>query len=117
MNRERIPIAISDPIFGPGSSHSAKATLTVAPSGLACTFELFLSKDGGNTKATDTSVNFTSTGAAQDVTIGPITMPSTAGYSYGVYIDVLSGGQLLAAYVGTDPVVIPSVSQPVITWT
>ncbi len=105
-----------DPLLLPGSSHTATISFPVAPAGLACTVELFLSKDGGVTKAaTSGPIAFTSTGAAQSVAL-PIVMPSAGGYTYAAFVDVVSSGVLIAAYQATENVVIPSVGQPTITW-
>jgi hypothetical protein len=114
---KRQPLVMKDPIFGAGSAHTANAAITVGPSGLACGAELYLSRDGGATKAATSGVkSFTSTGASQNISL-PVTMPSAAGYSYGVYLDITSGGSLLAGFQATENVIIPSVGTPVITWT
>lgn len=98
-----------DPIFGAGSAHSARIPLTVEPSGLPCQLELYLTPDGGVTKAaTSGLVAFTSTGTQQNVSTGPITMP-TDGVGYDVYIDIFADGMLIGSYVATEKVTIPSV--------
>ncbi len=93
-------------IFGPGSPKTAKVPVTVIPAGLPCQAEIFLGPNDSTKVVTSGPVNFTSTGAAQQVSL-PVTMPTVAG-SYHVYINITSGGYLIAAYVATDDVVIPS---------
>ena len=111
----RKPLFMLDPVFMAGSTHTATAALTVSPSGIACTAELFLSRDGGATKAaTSGPKSFTSTGSAQNIAL-PVTMP-VGGYDYGVYLDIASGGSLIALYQGTEDVLIPLVGTPIITW-
>jgi len=111
----RQPIEMEDPTFLPGSLHTAYARMTVSPTGISCTIELYLSLDGGITKkATTTPIVFTSTGAIQDVTL-PLTMPAVYG-NYGVFVDFYVAGTLYGLYQATANVVIPSVTPPVITW-
>ncbi|MDZ4247556.1 MAG: hypothetical protein U1D67_10630 [Dehalococcoidia bacterium] len=102
------------PVFFQGQAKTAKARITVSPSGLSCSAELWLSKDGTTKQATSGGKTFTSTGAPQDVSL-PVTMPS-GGWQYGVYLDVYVAGNLMGAYRGTEDVLIPSVSDPIITW-
>jgi len=98
-----------DPIFGAGSSHGATIPVTVEPSGLSCQLELYLTPDGGATKAaTSGLVSFISTGVQQNVSTGLITMPDD-GVGYDVYIDVFADGMLIGSYIATDKVTIPSV--------
>ena len=97
------------PTFAPGAQKTAKAPVTVMPSGLSCQTELYLVS--GSTKvATSGLISFTSTGAAQNITF-PITMPSTTG-TYKVYLDVFVSGMLIAGFVATEDVVI-AVAGPV----
>jgi len=96
------------PLMGKGTGHSAVAPITVQPSGLPCTAELYLTKNGGTTKAaTSGVVSFTSTGAAQSIGFS-ITMPTAWG-AYDVYIDIKANGMLIGAYVATEKVTIPDV--------
>jgi len=97
-----------DAIMGKGTAHTARAPITVKPSGLPCQAELWLTKDGGVTKAaTSGPVIFTSTGAVQSISF-PVTMPSTWG-DYLVYIDILADGMFIGAYIATEHVIIPDV--------
>jgi len=100
---------MEDPIMAKGSSRAASVPITVKPSGISCEAELYLTKDGGATKAaTSGPVSFVSTGAAQPVSC-PITMPSVWG-DFEVYIDVFAGGMLISAFIATEHVTIPDVS-------
>ncbi len=108
---DRIKVDMLDPIFGAASAHTASAPITVIPSGLSCKGELYL----GAKVATSGLKVFTSTGVAQTISF-PITMPSAGGVSYPVYLDVYADSMLIAAYVGTENVVIPSVTVGPITW-
>jgi hypothetical protein len=95
------------PTFNPGSSHTGTVQLTVTPSGLLCPAELFLSSDGGVTKAaTSGQISFTSTGSLQSISL-PITVPSVAG-TYSVFLNVLN-----VLYQSPDNVVISSAPSPV----
>ena len=94
------------PQFAPGVVKTAKAPVTVIPSGLNCQAELYL----GNKAATSGLIPFTSTGAAQSVTF-PITMPSTSG-AYHVYLDIFVSGILIGAYIATEDVVIATLVAP-----
>lgn len=112
---ERIQLDMLDPIFTPGSAHTAVAPITVIPSGLACSAELYLGPSPGTKSATSGFKSFTSIGAAQSVSF-PVTMPTTGG-AYHVYLDVYAGGYLLASYVATEDVVIVTATVGPITWT
>lgn len=113
---ERVSVEMTDPIFGAGSAHTATAPITVLPSGLACEAELWLTPDGGVTKAaTSGLVAFTSTGVAQSISF-PVTMPTAAGVEYSVYLDVYANGALIVSFVATESVVIPSATVGPITW-
>jgi len=108
---------MKDPLFLPGSAHTAMAVLPVSPAGLNGTVELFLSLDGGQTKiATSGPQAFTST--AQGVTVSlPLTIPTpTVGQSYGVYIVVVSGGIVIAGFQSNENVIVPVVGTPEVTW-
>jgi len=113
---DRVPMQMVDPVFVPNSQHTATASLIVSPTGIACIAELWLTKDGGATKAaTSGDVGFNSTGATQAIVL-PVTMPPDAGFSYAVCLDIKSGGELIGAYYATESVLIPLVGTPVITW-
>jgi len=104
-----------DPVFTPGAAKTANAPITVSPSGLACTAELYLGPNPATKVATSGSKAFTSTGGAQTISF-PITMPTAGGVSYHVYLDVYVAGMLLLAYIATEDVIIPSGSVGPITW-
>jgi len=100
-------------LFGAGTTGTATASFTVKPAAMSCEAEIFLTV--GTTKsATSGKVSFTSIGGVQTVTL-PVTMPSTGGYQYNVFLDITCQGILLAGFSST-PVVVPSVSNPMITW-
>jgi len=108
------------PQFAPGELKTARAPITVQPSGLSCQAELYL-VSGGVSVATSGLKPFTSTGAAQDITF-PITMPGASG-TYAVYLDIFVSGTLIAAYKATEDVVIaaplidPNISFFAFSWT
>jgi hypothetical protein len=105
-----------DPIFKAGSSHSAVIPVTVEPAGLPCQLELYLTRDGGATKAATSGLkSFTSTGNPQNVSTGALAMP-TDGVGYDVYIDVYTGGILIGAYISSEKVTIPSVGITEPSW-
>lgn len=108
---ERISLDMLDPIMAPGSTRTAVAPITVLPAGLSCNGELYL----GAKVATSGLVAFTSTGAVQSVRF-PVTMPTVGGVAYKVYLDIFVAGILIAAYVATEDVVIPSAVVGPITW-
>jgi len=66
---ERLKMEMLDPIFSPGESKVAIATLPVKPAGLACTAELWLSSDGVTKDATSGAITFTSTGVDQVISL------------------------------------------------
>jgi len=111
------PFEIRDPLFLPGSAHTAIARLPVSPAGLNCTIELFLSLDGGQTKVTTSGPQtFTSGEEKVDVSLAvPIPTPAV-GASYGVYIVVASGGAVIAGFQAKESVIVPVVGTPDITW-
>jgi len=112
----RQKVQMQDPIFGSGEARTAKAPIAVSPAGVACRAELWLSSDGGVTKAaTSGLVAFTSTGAQQNVSL-PVTLPAGEGLEYAVYLDIFANSSQLAAYVATESVIIPSASVGPITW-
>jgi len=89
--------------FPVGSQKTATFPVTVIPSGLLCQVELWLGPNANTKSATSGLVAFTSTGAAQNLSL-PITMP-TAG-TYNVYINIYVGSTLIKEYIGTTPVVV-----------
>ena len=108
---------VKDPLFLPGSAHTAVAQLPVTPAGLNGTVELFLSLDGGQTKiATSGPQAFTSTAQGVSVNLPLIAPTPTVGESYGVYIVVVSGGVVIAGFQAKENVVVPVVGAPSITW-
>lgn len=108
-------LRMDDPVFVPGAAKTAIAPITVSPSGLACTAELFIGPNDSTKVATSGLKPFSSTGGAQSVNF-PITMPATGGVAYHVYLDVYVVGILLVAYMATEDVIIPSGSVGPITW-
>lgn len=100
--------------FTPGASKTPKAPITVTPSGMSCSAELWLSTDASTKAATSGKISFTSTGAAQNVSL-PVTMP-TAGGTYKVYLDVYYGTTLIGRFVATEDVIIITVDVGTITW-
>jgi len=112
---DRMSLSMLDPIMGPGAPASALAPITVSPSGLGCSAELFLGPDENTPVATSGPVPFTSTGSAQSVSF-PITMPSPGGEAYHVYLDVYAGEYLIVAYIATEDVIVPAGSVGPITW-
>ena len=103
-----------DPIFGPGESKVAIATLPVKPAALACTAELWLSRDGTTRDATTGEIPFTSTGVDQSISL-PAAMPA-GGYAYRVFLDIKIEGILIIAFEADEAVIIPLVGPPQITW-
>jgi len=105
-------LKMDDPTFVVGSAHTASVSVPVSPGGLDCMAELFLSSDGGQTKAaTSGLVPFTSMGQAQSITL-QITMPNIPGTTYSVYLAISAEGQLIQGFVGTDKVTIAAVAAP-----
>lgn len=90
------------PEFAPGSSHIATLPIAVAPAGLACEVELWLSPDGETKSASSGLVPFTSTGSQQDLSLA-VDMPSEEG-TYKVLIDIYCEGNLVGAYQALENV-------------
>lgn len=90
------------PQFAPDEVKTARAPVTVEPSGLSCQVELALMSN--SVKAAMSVVPFTSTGVEQPVSL-PITMPGVEG-TYPVHIDILAEDLLVGAYKATEDVVI-----------
>lgn len=112
---KRISVDMLDPVIGPGAAATARAPITVAPSGLSCEAELFLGPDEATKVATSGMRTFTSTGAPQSVSF-PVTMPSPGGFAYHVFLDVFAEGHLIVSYIATEDVIIPSGEVGPITW-
>ena len=95
-------------VFTPGVSKNATIPVNVSPAGLAGEVEIYLGPNAGTKTVTSGRKPFTSTGAQQNVS-APLVMPSPAvGTVYHVYIDLYAEGQLLAQYIATDDVIIPT---------
>lgn len=112
---ERISVAMLDPVMAPGVSRTAKAPITVSPSGLACEAELFLGPNDTTKVATSGKKTFTSTGASQSVRL-PVTMPTDGGVAYHVYLDVFANSYRILAYQATEDVIIPKGTVGPIVW-
>jgi len=107
---------MANTILMPGYHATAKITITFNVA-IPCTATIWLSKDltNGSSPVATSSVNFTSVVGSQTIPIS-VTMPATGG-SFGTFLDLTSGGQLLEQCADTtNLVIIPSVSTPVITW-
>lgn len=113
--RSRISVEMLDPVFGPGVAAVAVAPIAVSPAGLACQAELFIGPNEATKVATSGLVTFTSTGASQSVRL-PVTMPTAAGVSYHVFLDIFTNGYLIVAYIATEDVIIPSGEVGPIEW-
>lgn len=111
--RKEIPM--DDPVFQAGTSKSANMAITIAPAGLNCSVEMYLTPDGVTKAATTGSVAFTSQGSQQSVAL-PIVMPVNGGYEYQVYVDIYVAGTLYGQYIASENVIVPSVGDPGITW-
>jgi len=107
---------MEDPQFAPGERKTAIATMT-NPTDRSWTYtaELYL---GIAKTATSGLKSFTiPAGGSLDVSF-PVTMPSAEG-SYPVFIDVYVAGALIAAYQGTEDVVVavvPAIEVGPIVW-
>jgi len=112
---DRISVEMLDPVMAPGSARTAVAPITVSPSGLNCTAELFLGPNDATKVATSGLKAFTSTGAVQSVRL-PVTMPTEGGLAYHVYLDIFVNGMRLLAYQATEDVIIPAGQVGPITW-
>lgn len=115
QGEKRISVDMLDPVLAPGDERAAVAPITVSPSGLACSAELYLGPDEATKVATSGLVPFTSTGAPQSTRF-PVTMPSPGGFAYHVYLDVFANGYLIVAYIATEDVIIPAGAVGPITW-
>jgi len=101
-------------IFTPGSAKTAKAPVSVQPSGYPCTAVLWLSTNKTQV-AVSSTVAFTSAGTTQQITF-VLNMPTAYG-EYFVLIDVFMQGVFIVGMEATDKIIIPTgtVGPPV--WT
>jgi hypothetical protein len=106
---------MADNIFTPGSVKTAKFSFA-DPSlvGLALTLELYMSKDGGVTKATTTGAQSFTCAATNPFSLS-ITMPTAAG-DYKAYIAVSYQGTVIEGFVDTNDELITSGTITPITW-
>ena len=74
--------------FRAGSSHTARVPVTVTPSRLGYTAELYLGRDSSTKAATSGPVAFTSTGSGQLLSL-PVIMPAAG--TYHVYVRIAEG--------------------------
>lgn len=103
------------PQFEPGVLKTAVATITVQPTGLSSEAELFLGPNEFTPVATSGKVAFISTGSQQQVRL-PVIMPSAPGI-YHVYLDLSTGGMIIASYIAVQDVeVIPAIQYIRIDW-
>ena len=94
-----------DPTFNAGETHAAKATLTNQTSqALTCTTELYLDVTKVATSGVSSSFTLPAGGSIDVSYVVP--MPGSPGGPYHVYIDIWSGGALLAHYQATDDVTV-----------
>jgi len=94
-----------DPTFNVGESHTAKATLTnQTDQALTCTTELYLDVTKVATSGVSASFTLPAGGSIEVSYVVP--MPASSGGPYHVYIDVWSGGTLLAHYQPTEDVTV-----------
>ena len=106
---------MAENIFTPGAVKTAKFTFT-DPSlvGLALTVELYMSKDGGATKATTTGAQAFTCAASNPFSL-PITMP-TAAADYKAYIAVSYLGTVIEGFVDINDELITGGSLTTIIW-
>lgn len=111
---KRISVKMLDPIMAPGVTRTAVAPITVTPSALSCSGELYLGPSPATKVATSGVKAFTSTGAAQSVRF-PVTMPAAGGV-YHAYLDVYVNGLLIGAFIATEDVIIATAIVGPISW-
>lgn len=111
---KRLKMKMLDPVLAPRESRTATATFPVKPADLACTAELWLSRDGIAKDATSGEIAFTSTGVDQSLSF-PVIMPA-GGYAYRVLLNVYADGALISAYEATEQVIVPWVGEPKVEW-
>lgn len=107
MERRRTKLEIQDPTFDYGTSHVAHAPVAnPTPAAFTYDAELYLATSPTAAKvATSGIVTFTLAGGASGIVDFPLTMPDVEG-TFHVYLDVLVAGELIAAYVATEDVVV-----------
>jgi len=120
MQRAKIKLEIQDPTFDYGTSHIAHAPVSnPTPATFTYNAELYLATSPTAAKvATSGIVTFTLAGGASDIVDFPLTMPDVGG-TFHVYLDVLVAGELIAAYIGTEDVIVevaPAIDIEPITW-
>jgi hypothetical protein len=103
-------------IFNPGAVHTAKFSFA-DPSlvGLALSLELFLSLDGGKTKAATTGPQPFTCAATNPFTLS-ITDPAAAG-AYIPYVAISYGGVVVETLVDSNTILITGGSITPIVWT
>ena len=107
---ERELMEMHDPVFRPGSTRIADASIKVTPTEVDCSVVLFLSKDGGVTKAASGGVTpFTSSGIPQQ---GEqlIVMPDEGVYEVFTEIDV--AGVVIKIFQSPDNVTVKAAGEP-----
>jgi len=113
---ERIKVQMDDPTFGPGVRKTATATMSnPTDKSWDYTAELYLGE--GKAASSGKVVFSIPANSSKDVNF-PITMPSSEG-TYSSYIDIYVSGVLIAAYQGTEDVIIettPGIEVGPITW-
>jgi hypothetical protein len=104
-------------IFLPGAAKTAAITLNLDASlvGMALSCEVFISKDGGVTKATTGGVKNFTAAASQNFTF-PITMPTGAS-DYQAFFDVYYQGSFLMGFSDVNHIIIPGGTVTPIVWT
>lgn len=120
MQRERIKLEMQDPTFKVGTTHTAHVPVAnPTPASFTYDAELYLATSPTAVKvATSGIVTFTLVGGASDIVDFPLTMPDVEG-TFHVYLDVLVAGELIAAYIATEDVVVavaPEIDIEPITW-
>lgn len=114
MDRIRTKVQMDDPTFVPGSTKTAAVTLTVIPAALGVGVEVWLGLTSAIKTVTSGLQAFLSTGSAQTRNV-TVTMPTAPG-TYQVFVDVIYTTVIIAAYIATDTVIIPSAAVSSITW-
>lgn len=120
MEQRRIKLKMQDPTFGAGTSHTARAPVSnPTPASFTYDAELYLAISPTAAKvATSGIVTFTLAGGASGIVDFPLTMPGVEG-TFHVYLDVLVAGELIAAYIAIEDVIItvsPEIIIDPITW-
>ncbi|GAJ06918.1 unnamed protein product [marine sediment metagenome] len=110
-----LKMEMMDPLFAEGESRTAIATFPVRPAGLACTAELWLTRDGTTRDATSGERAFTSTGLDQSISC-PIPAMPAGGYEYLVRLSIKAEGTPIMEFAADESVLIPWVGIPTIEW-